>query len=204
MADDERQCRLCLQHGDSDENRLFSPCQCNGSMAYIHEACLEQWRQSAPNRKNYWECPVCNYKYQLRRVPLYRAIVHWLLLLLLTALTVTGTFVCVAYGVRLGAYAIEPTALGLTEGDSLTTVTPECFIVAFLIIGLIAFVVGFVGDVIILDHIPTTGDPQLLCILMAVAGVCYFTYRAFVKLRVKLRQVQRHAGDQVLEVKKRQ
>lgn len=84
---DERQCRLCYTTGDIAENRLFSPCLCSGTQRYIHEQCLDEWRQAAHAQSNYFECPVCNYHYRLQRIPLYHVLVHWALVMLMTALT---------------------------------------------------------------------------------------------------------------------
>lgn len=81
--------------------------------------------------------------------------------------------------------------------------TPDCFFVGFLIIGIAAFMVGLAdGDLRERDLPHIVGDG--VCILIAVIGVCYFTYRAFTRLRTGLKKAQRSAGDHVLEVKKDQ
>jgi hypothetical protein len=40
----DRSCRVCWG-GDEDGNPLIQPCQCRGSLAFIHRRCLQQWRQ---------------------------------------------------------------------------------------------------------------------------------------------------------------
>lgn len=36
-------CRICYLEDDMDTNPLIQPCQCSGSMKYIHLNCLKQW-----------------------------------------------------------------------------------------------------------------------------------------------------------------
>ncbi len=41
---DEKQCRICLGEDDNPSSpldRLFRPCQCKGTMAYVHGRCLD-------------------------------------------------------------------------------------------------------------------------------------------------------------------
>lgn len=90
-----RQCRICLEvvyptiHQDTntlplpesmqplprvtyeseEDGRLLCPCRCRGSQKYVHEACLNAWRHADPTQKrNYWECPTCRYRYRLQRL----------------------------------------------------------------------------------------------------------------------------------------
>ncbi len=54
-----KECRICL---DSEESsKLFSPCLCKGSNAYIHEHCLFSLRQMNDNHSKI--CPTCKYEY---------------------------------------------------------------------------------------------------------------------------------------------
>jgi len=39
---DER-CRICLTEGSSAEDPLLAPCQCKGSIQYVHLGCLKHW-----------------------------------------------------------------------------------------------------------------------------------------------------------------
>lgn len=89
-----RQCRICLEvvhptiHQDTtiplpeamrplprvtyeseEDGRLLCPCRCKGSQKYVHEGCLNAWRRADPTQKrNYWECPTCRYRYRLQRL----------------------------------------------------------------------------------------------------------------------------------------
>lgn len=89
-----RTCRICLEvveptfHQDTsaslpaafqpeprvtyeseDGGRLLRPCKCKGSQKYVHEDCLGAWRMADPlQKRNYYECPTCRYRYQLQRL----------------------------------------------------------------------------------------------------------------------------------------
>ncbi|GAB7330000.1 hypothetical protein MBLNU13_g01694t1 [Cladosporium sp. NU13] len=88
-----RTCRICLEvveptfHQDTsslpsplkseprvtyesaDGGRLLRPCKCKGSQKYVHEECLGAWRMADPlQKRNYYECPTCRYRYQLQRL----------------------------------------------------------------------------------------------------------------------------------------
>jgi len=87
-----RTCRICLEvveptfHQDqsstlpsnseprvtyeSEEGgRMLRPCRCKGSQKYVHEDCLGAWRMADPlQKRNYYECPTCRYRYQLQRL----------------------------------------------------------------------------------------------------------------------------------------
>ena len=39
----QKLCRICYLDDDTDKNPLIQPCQCSGSMKYIHLNCLKQW-----------------------------------------------------------------------------------------------------------------------------------------------------------------
>ncbi|XP_069809306.1 probable E3 ubiquitin-protein ligase MARCHF10 [Dendropsophus ebraccatus] len=36
-------CRICLMGGETTENSLIAPCQCSGSLKYVHSECLKKW-----------------------------------------------------------------------------------------------------------------------------------------------------------------
>jgi hypothetical protein len=89
-----RTCRICLEaveptfHQDSslpsafnseprvtyeseEGGRMLRPCKCKGTQKYVHEDCLGAWRMADPlQKRNYYECPTCRYRYQLQRLTL--------------------------------------------------------------------------------------------------------------------------------------
>mmetsp|Transcript_9809 Transcript_9809/g.14602 ORF Transcript_9809/g.14602 Transcript_9809/m.14602 type:complete len:956 (-) Transcript_9809:81-2948(-) len=53
------------------ENPLLAPCECSGSMAFVHYLCIEQWRCRShhPAAKNGLNCETCNAAYTLPPPP---------------------------------------------------------------------------------------------------------------------------------------
>ena len=61
--------RVTYESPPGDGGRLLRPCKCKGSQKYVHEECLGAWRRQDPlQKRNYWECPTCRYKYRLERL----------------------------------------------------------------------------------------------------------------------------------------
>jgi len=58
-------------HHPTAENPLLSPCDCTGSMAFIHYLCIEQWRCRSrhPNAKDGLNCETCGAEYALPPPP---------------------------------------------------------------------------------------------------------------------------------------
>jgi len=52
-------------------NPLMAPCECSGSMAFVHYLCIEQWRcrSNHPAAKNGLNCETCNASYTLPPPP---------------------------------------------------------------------------------------------------------------------------------------
>lgn len=69
-------CRICRDgmHDDDDQqqespgdNPLLAPCECSGSMAFVHYLCVEQWRCRSrhPEARNGTHCETCSKPYAL-------------------------------------------------------------------------------------------------------------------------------------------
>jgi len=54
-------CRICLMEGPEEGDPLIMPCQCKGSIQYVHLGCLRQWTTS---RLNLGEDPLGSYFYK--------------------------------------------------------------------------------------------------------------------------------------------
>lgn len=63
-SDETISCRICL--GDKSDGRFISPCRCNGTMKYVHDHCLQQWRASSKNHQSFFQCDLCKYRYSFR------------------------------------------------------------------------------------------------------------------------------------------
>ena len=55
--DEEHCCRICKETQPRDG--LFSPCDCRGSMKYVHRDCLEEWRVKTTSEENRRRCGEC-------------------------------------------------------------------------------------------------------------------------------------------------
>lgn len=83
---DEIFCRICYSDIDpiTKKKDLISPCNCNGSVKYVHHACLKMWRIKGKNFSNIRKCEQCHGLYNISgEAPLHSAMVS-----LMTALVV--------------------------------------------------------------------------------------------------------------------
>ena len=53
------QCRFCWEGGNVSE--FVSPCECSGSMKFVHIECIQKWIKESRSRT----CNVCNSKYNM-------------------------------------------------------------------------------------------------------------------------------------------
>ena len=58
-------CRICHQNETSDTESpdLISPCKCMGSMANVHQHCLQRWASITSTSS----CDICGYAYKCRQ-----------------------------------------------------------------------------------------------------------------------------------------
>ena len=61
MVVGEKTCRQCW--GDEDDGPLVQPCACRGSVQWIHEHCLEQWRRTGSREDAAYRCSQCMDEY---------------------------------------------------------------------------------------------------------------------------------------------
>jgi hypothetical protein len=70
QAIEENECRICRCTAAEKDEPLFTPCQCRGSLKWVHPSCLEQWRQAAPNAASRVQCDTCRAPFNLQvRLP---------------------------------------------------------------------------------------------------------------------------------------
>jgi hypothetical protein len=72
---DDNICRICQDGPDGIDNPLIIPCNCNGSIKYVHKKCLNKWikinskssnSSNSSNQYYYWQernCEICKHKY---------------------------------------------------------------------------------------------------------------------------------------------
>ncbi len=74
------QCRFCY----GEEKPLIQPCNCKGSMAFVHGNCLGKWLETRPSLR----CDICHYSIQQTlELKCLRHILHDLIKLLVKRLT---------------------------------------------------------------------------------------------------------------------
>jgi len=56
------QCYICYETGETG-NPLINPCQCAGSVKYVHLSCLSRWIQPEGSSTVNTHCPVCKARY---------------------------------------------------------------------------------------------------------------------------------------------
>jgi hypothetical protein len=59
---------------EDEDGRLICPCNCKGSIKWVHETCLQEWRYQSANTDNYWKCRTCGFRYQFERMDWARRI----------------------------------------------------------------------------------------------------------------------------------
>ena len=64
---DTNVCRFCLDSADTKRNPLIDPCECRGSVQFVHERCLMKWRRINPSR-NAEFCLICLTPYQMKQL----------------------------------------------------------------------------------------------------------------------------------------
>ena len=58
-------CRICLDNNDI--KNFIVPCECNGTIKYVHRECLNKWRYSYnSNYQRYTTCGTCNSLYDIK------------------------------------------------------------------------------------------------------------------------------------------
>ena len=58
MSDMSDACRFCFE-GPETNNPLVSPCDCKGSMKYVHVQCIKKWRINTTNPEWHYKCQLC-------------------------------------------------------------------------------------------------------------------------------------------------
>ena len=60
-------CKICMENTDSRDNPLISPCDCDGSMKYVHTECVNTWRNQNLDNINIDRCRDCNSFYTIEK-----------------------------------------------------------------------------------------------------------------------------------------
>ena len=69
----------------SSDDELISPCQCRGTMEYVHRGCLNQWRMASSRADSFTHCEQCFSAYQFKENAFTRALASPLVVQCMTA-----------------------------------------------------------------------------------------------------------------------
>ena len=65
-------CRICFEEENRHETTMISPCECKGSVRYVHLECIEKWLQ-LNYKLNY--CELCKHEFRMKRR--FKPILKW-------------------------------------------------------------------------------------------------------------------------------
>ena len=60
-------CKICFEEENEEKGELISPCNCSGSIKYVHRPCLNTWRFNNINPTSRKRCEICKKKYIIKR-----------------------------------------------------------------------------------------------------------------------------------------
>ena len=60
-----KECRICLDSSEENDNKLLSICECKGSIKYIHKECAMKWIKE---RNGNTRCELCKTKYDKEKL----------------------------------------------------------------------------------------------------------------------------------------
>lgn len=66
QEEEEVRCRICFNDENTEEDPLFRPCKCRGSVGLVHRNCLNAWREHPDNPQAHFQCVNCNYHYRIQ------------------------------------------------------------------------------------------------------------------------------------------
>jgi len=155
-----RTCRICFDtEEDPATNPLISPCLCTGSSQYIHRECLQHWRTTGHRQDAYYQCEVCKFRYQYRRL--------WWADILGSSTTLVIAFVSLVslLTFALGFVPIMPAAAAVRVGSILTHIANGVIMMAcFGILLTIAVLISRASGVNLLWFLPDPWLPGCLCL----------------------------------------
>lgn len=77
LCRDTRSCRICLDTELPEGDRWLCPCQCKGTMKYVHASCLDEWRKRSRRRASAIACDQCGAMYRMRATRTMRLLTSW-------------------------------------------------------------------------------------------------------------------------------
>lgn len=88
----------CRDNQDDGDDELIAPCECKGTMRYVHRGCLNQWRTASPRSDSFTRCEQCFASYTFKdtwmtSILMHRVCIYSLCGILFVAWVAASTFV---------------------------------------------------------------------------------------------------------------
>jgi hypothetical protein len=97
-------CRVCLNIEPADQ--LISPCQCEGSLKYIHHQCLNNWRLRTININYIYCCEICHSRYK-SPIVIDRQYLKLTICYILPIFLLFGIIIINSYIIKFGIYFLN-------------------------------------------------------------------------------------------------
>lgn len=109
-ADEPPICRICfgVTNPFTNVNDLISPCNCSGSVKYVHSTCLKMWRFKGNLFSEIKECEQCRAVYNVRAEHLSQRCIITLL---------TGSSIALVYAISSFLFSSILNALAIISED---------------------------------------------------------------------------------------
>ena len=85
---------------------MFKPCHCKVSVAFVHVACLNEWRKTSDSA--YYQCPICKFQYNIQKTKMASLLCNeQFVACVAIACILVATLVIGFLTITIGSYFIE-------------------------------------------------------------------------------------------------
>jgi magnesium-transporting ATPase (P-type) len=200
---DIKECRICLDgECNVDTGKLFRPCLCKGTQAYIHEGCLNSWRQNTNNASQVYECPTCHYKYKFSRIWYAHLLTNNITVILVTLLTIIFSVILVGFFIRNIIFLL----VGIKLSKNVFALSTKIVWWSMLTIGFIAMLLIIVkeNDDLNLNNIIDInyfdGLFTVFGYMFSLTGFCIFVKNIYGLVQSYMLSILTRLGEQIMEV----
>lgn len=141
MGPAQKECRICFDSEETPENKLFRPCLCRGTQAFVHEECLNQWRLTTHNSSSFYACPTCGYRYRIDRIWYSHFFTHKATISVITFLFIILAILFVAYFIKTAAFLF----FGVKMTKNIWTLSSKLVMYAMMAIGFLTLIAVLLG-----------------------------------------------------------
>jgi E3 ubiquitin-protein ligase DOA10 len=200
MANEAPECRICFDGEDQNLGRLFKPCLCRGTQAYIHENCLNQWRLQGANSRQFYQCPTCHYNYRTSRIWYANLLIHPLFITILTILIITTTVITIALLLKFFTFLL----IGASLGRSAFALTGRLIWWSILIIGFLTMIVALIKEDVRINpgdfRYVDSAIIDIFGYVFSLSGFALFIKNVYGVVRERTHSYMTQLGEQIMEV----